>query len=119
MGKGHNLLCNAIRQTPSGGTIDVKASSDAVSACPQVTDDGSGFDWTRVKRTSVSALARDTGAGLVLRFVLRVAARHGAALRFSNRPNGGACAQITLTLRAVDGKHNTSVATSRAPAALP
>ncbi|MDQ4430615.1 two-component system sensor histidine kinase QseC [Yokenella regensburgei] len=84
-----NLLDNAIRYTPHGSQIDVTLSSGQFS----VRDNGPGV--------SAEALARigerfyrppgqdETGSGLGLSIVRRIASLHQMSVSFANAPEGG------------------------------
>ncbi len=103
-----NLLENAIRHTPPGGVITVRADlrleggGDMVVV--HVEDSGSGFPPDLLSRAfepfsgSGGENGNGAGAGLGLAIVRAVAEAHGGAARAENLPGGGA--RLTLTLRA-------------------
>ena len=84
-----NLLDNAVRYSPPGSVVDVTLTQDGFS----VRDNGPGI--------SPEALARigerfyrppgqdETGSGLGLSIVQRIAALHQMTVTFSNAPDGG------------------------------
>lgn len=93
-----NLVENAIRHTPAGGSIEVEVLTDGTV---HVLDDGPGVPevdheavfqrfWRRDR-------ARADSRGLGLAIVARVAEAHGGAVGVKNRPEGGA--MFTLKLR--------------------
>jgi signal transduction histidine kinase len=93
-----NLIENAIRHTPVGGSIEVEVSDDGVV---RVLDDGPGVAdgeresifrrfWRRDRTQSESR-------GLGLAIVARVAETHDGMVTVENRPTGGAA--FTLRLR--------------------
>lgn len=95
-----NLLDNALKYSPSDGTVDV-----FVTATPSirigVCDSGKGFPEaeldTLATRFSRGSNAEGTiGSGLGLTIALDVATAHGGSLQLSNRPEGGACALLLL-----------------------
>jgi two-component system, OmpR family, sensor kinase len=97
-----NLLENAVRHTPAGGTVHVAASSSDGEAQFLVEDSGSGFPPELIG-TAFDAFARgigegdgDGGAGLGLTIVRAVAEAHGGSATAENTPTG---ARVTLTLR--------------------
>jgi two-component system OmpR family sensor kinase len=97
-----NLLENAVRHTPAGGTVHVAASSSDGEAQFLVEDSGSGFPLELIG-TAFDAFARgigegdgDGGAGLGLTIVRAVAEAHGGSATAENTPTG---ARVTLTLR--------------------
>jgi len=93
-----NLIENAIRHTPSGGTIEVEVSRKGVV---RVLDDGPGI--SEVDRESIFRRfwrrdrAKPDSRGLGLAIVARVAEAHEGTIAVDNRPEGGAV--FTLTLR--------------------
>jgi len=97
-----NLIENAIRHAPSGGSIEVEVSADGVV---RVLDDGPGVAeseresifrrfWRRDRTQSESR-------GLGLAIVSRVAETHDGSVTVENRPTGGAA--FTLRLRPAAG----------------
>ena len=103
-----NLLDNAIRHTPPGGVVTIRAerrlegSADMVVV--HVEDSGSGFPPELLSRAfepftgSGAANGNGAGAGLGLAIVRAVAEAHGGWARAENLLDGGA--RLTLTLRA-------------------
>ena len=87
-----NLVDNAIRYTPSQGTIDVRVSGDADHVTLEVTDNGPGIpvdDRERVfDRFYRRATDDTTGSGLGLAIVRRIAQRHRAAVELGEGPQG-------------------------------
>ena len=101
-----NLVDNAIRYTPSGGTIDVAVTAGGGTPTLTVADDGPGIppeDRQRVfdrfyRRGSPDA----TGSGLGLAIVCRIAQRHGAIVELGEGAHGRG---LMVTVRfAGDGK---------------
>ena len=95
-----NLVENAIRHTPPGGTIEVEVLADGTV---HVLDDGPGVPnddrqsifrrfWRRDRTQADSR-------GLGLAIVARVAEAHGGSIEVQNRPEGGA--MFTLKLRTI------------------
>lgn len=93
-----NLIENAIRHAPVGGSIEVEVSPDGVV---RVLDDGPGV--AEAERDSIfrrfwrrdRTKAESRGLGLAI--VARVAATHDGSVTVENRPGGGAA--FTLRLR--------------------
>ena len=87
-----NLVDNAIRYTPSGGTIDVGVAADGAAAVLSVADDGPGIppdERERVfDRFYRRASADVTGSGLGLAIVRQIAQRHGAGVVLGNGLQG-------------------------------
>ncbi|MDP1962800.1 MAG: HAMP domain-containing sensor histidine kinase [Reyranella sp.] len=92
-----NLIENAIRHTPLGGSIEVEVSADG---SVRVVDDGPGVleadrrsIFTRFWRRD-RAHADSRGLGLAI--VARVAEAHGGSIAVENRPEGGAVFTLRL-----------------------
>jgi signal transduction histidine kinase len=89
-----NLLQNAIRHTPRGGTVAVTVGSDGPDALLGVTDGCGGIaaeDLSRVFDTgwrASRARTPDGGAGLGLAVVRAVAQAHGGSVGIRNVPGG-------------------------------
>ena len=88
-----NLVDNAIRYTPAGGTVDVEVRNDGGSITLQVADSGPGIpaaDRARVfDRFYRLPGAPSQGSGLGLAIVKSIVERHGAAIELGDRPGGG------------------------------
>jgi two-component system OmpR family sensor kinase len=98
-----NLLDNAVRHSPAGGTItvDVRARDGRVSL--EVIDEGEGFPEAFVGQAfepfarAESSRARVAGGtGLGLAIVRAVAEAHGGTARIRNLPGGGACVTLEI-----------------------
>lgn len=97
-----NLLDNAIRYTPEGGTVHVKLHCDNEAAILCIEDSGSGipaenreriFDrFYRVPGTNVS------GSGLGLAIVKAIADRYHASLELGQAALGGLSVKIKFSL---------------------
>jgi two-component system OmpR family sensor kinase len=83
-----NLLDNALRHTPRGGTVRLAATADDHTVRITVTDSGPGF-------TSPLRLGEDA-PGLGLRIVRAIATSHGGLLETSTAPEGGARIDVVL-----------------------
>ncbi len=98
-----NLVDNALRHTPSGGTVDVEVHSEDVKASVTVADSGSGIspgDLERVfERFYSTAEDQSRGTGLGLPIARAIARAHGGDVRASS-PGG---ALFTLELPLADG----------------
>lgn len=84
-----NLIENAVRHTPPGGTVRLRAQGSTLA----VEDDGPGFaedTRDRVFERFWKADPGSEGSGLGLAIVAEIAAAHGAEVRAENRPHGGA-----------------------------
>lgn len=89
-----NLLDNALRYTPPGGSVRLHLGADAIV----VDDDGPGIDPAYLERVGERFFrppGQDApGSGLGLSIVRRIAALHGLRLELSNRPEGGLRARL-------------------------
>lgn len=94
-----NLVDNAIRYTPVGGTIDVTVSTSDRESTLQVTDNGPGipvedrervFDrfYRRASTVGGEGSGDTTGSGLGLAIVRRIAQRHGASVELYDGVGG-------------------------------
>jgi two-component system sensor histidine kinase KdpD len=96
-----NLLDNAMKFSPAGSRIEIRAWIQEREARLTVADQGPGFSpgeeervFEKLYRGSCSSTA--PGAGLGLAICRGIIQAHGGSIRAANRPQGGA--QITLTL---------------------
>jgi two-component system OmpR family sensor kinase len=94
-----NLIDNALRYSPRGGTVDVRLScEESGAACIEIIDQGPGissehlprvFDrFFRVLGTGVE------GSGLGLAIAQGAALRQGAQIELRNRPDRGLIARV-------------------------
>ncbi|MDR3532906.1 MAG: HAMP domain-containing sensor histidine kinase [Rhodopila sp.] len=102
-----NLLANAVRFTPPGGTVSVSVDRDADTVTASVSDTGNGlpFDLTEHflgDAADTDGLAVPTAGGTGLALSDRLARAMNGRLIARNRPGSGAT--IGLTLPAADRK---------------
>jgi two-component system OmpR family sensor kinase len=91
-----NLLDNALRFTPGGGCVDVAVANDAGRAVLSVIDNGPGIPagargrvFERFYREAgPDDASRETGSGLGLSIVRRIADAHGATIELADGPDG-------------------------------
>ncbi len=91
-----NLIGNAIRYTPAGGTVDVLAGSLDGRPTLQVIDTGPGIPEQERERVfdrfyrgnDVQGDERATGSGLGLAIVQAIAQRHAATVSLHTSPSG-------------------------------
>jgi two-component system sensor histidine kinase QseC len=87
-----NLIDNAIRYSPEGGSVHVRASGDDKSATLTVTDDGPGIpleERRKVGQRFYRILGTEAfGSGLGLSIVKRIAELHGASVSLNAGPQG-------------------------------
>lgn len=100
-----NLVDNALRHTPTDGTVTLRAFQDGVSAVRvEVEDTGPGVPpedlphvFDRFFRGDKSRGHDDgTGSGIGLTLVKQFVERHGGRVGVTNRPERGACFWFTL-----------------------
>ncbi len=98
-----NLVANAVRHTPDGGTVHVNASRDDGFVRLRVQDSGSGIRpdhlplvFDRFYKADAARAAGDSGSGLGLSIVKAIVERHGGRVTASNAPEGGARFEIEL-----------------------
>ncbi|HET9594690.1 MAG TPA: ATP-binding protein [Anaeromyxobacteraceae bacterium] len=97
------LLDNAIRYTPRGGRVGLRARKDGVGVLLVVWDTGPGIPpeerglvFERFHRGSAAAASGAPGSGLGLAIVKTIADAHGATLSLTDHPGGGL--QVTMRL---------------------
>lgn len=85
-----NLVDNAVRYTPEGGTVDVAVGAESGTPVMEVADSGPGIpaaERERVFDRFYRASGQDLpGSGLGLAIVKSVADRHGATIELSDGP---------------------------------
>ena len=98
-----NLLDNALRYTPSGGSVRVACHPAPNGIAFSVADSGSGIPardlphlFTPLYRGESSRNRRSGGAGLGLTIARRILLAHGGDLVAGNSPSGGAVFTATL-----------------------
>ena len=89
-----NLIDNALRYSPPGGTVQLRLSQGATGPCLTVDDSGPGIpaaERERVFERFVRGQASDgtTGSGLGLAIVRSIARRHGARTDLGDSALGG------------------------------
>jgi two-component system, OmpR family, phosphate regulon sensor histidine kinase PhoR len=100
-----NLVSNAIRYTPEGGTIDIAWRIRASDGCGEfeVRDSGIGIGKEHLPRLTErfyrvdGSRSRDTGGtGLGLAIVKHVVQRHGGELEVQSEPGKGSCFKLVF-----------------------
>jgi signal transduction histidine kinase len=100
-----NLGANALRHTPQGGRLELKASADGKGVRITVRDTGLGIPAEHLGRvfdrfykvdSSRARTGTPTGSGLGLSIVKAIVERHGGSVTAANAPDGGAVFEILL-----------------------
>lgn len=98
-----NLLDNALRHTPSAGTVEVSAMEEAGEVILSVCDSGPGFPedvrerlFERFYRVEASRERSSGGSGLGLAIVKTLVGLHGGRVTARNRAEGGAELRVVL-----------------------
>lgn len=101
-----NLIENALRHTPSGGTVTVGVVPGEDAVAVRVHDTGSGIEeselahiFERFYQVDKSRSQRSRGAGLGLAIVRRILELHGSVIRVDSRVDQGTTFSFSLGLR--------------------
>ncbi|HXM89650.1 MAG TPA: HAMP domain-containing sensor histidine kinase, partial [Candidatus Acidoferrum sp.] len=101
-----NLLDNALKFTPAGGSIEVGLKSDANRAILRVADTGEGIHPAELPhifdRFYRGAGSPGEGSGLGLSLCREIARAHGGEIAAANLPSGGTAFVVTLALHKED-----------------
>lgn len=96
-----NTLGNAVKFTPEGGRVVVRAASEDGALVLETIDNGPGIPEAERAKLGVpyergSGGARAEGTGLGLSLVRALARLHGGTLSFQDAPGGGALVRIAM-----------------------
>lgn len=118
-----NLVANAVKFTPRGGTIDITVKKRDAMAEIKVRDSGIGIDaeflphvFERFRQADSSAIRQDTGLGLGLSIVRHLVELHGGTVSVESE-GAGLGAVFTLSLPSVSEPEDTAVDNERRLAA--
>jgi len=96
-----NLVDNAVKYTPAGGTVEVRAREAAAGVLIEVADTGAGIDaadlphiWEELYRSPHAR--RIPGSGLGLPLVRAVVERHGGTVTADSRLGAGTAVRLRL-----------------------
>ena len=100
-----NLVENAVSASPQGGLVSLQAECSGNFLCLRVLDEGPGFSPEALRLGTQAFYSGDAARnpaaghmGLGLTIASEAAQLHGGRLSLSNRPQGGACAELCLPL---------------------
>ncbi|MES1955079.1 sensor histidine kinase [Salinisphaera hydrothermalis] len=106
-----NLIDNALRYTPRGGTVTLALTASPDELCLQVDDSGPGVDADILPRLGERFFRapdnRRSGTGLGLAIVRHIVLKHQGSLRFERSPLGGLGVRISLPRRPEPGAGET------------
>jgi len=97
-----NLLANAIRHTPAGGSISIAAAPQDSGVLVSICDSGPGLTETDLEHAfdrfyrADDTRTSDGGAGLGLSIAKALVDAHGGRIWAENAPSGGACFHVLL-----------------------
>jgi signal transduction histidine kinase len=104
-----NLVGNALRHTPAGGTIVLRATQADGVATLSVSDTGAGIApehlphlFERFYKADTARAAESAGSGLGLSITRAIVERHGGAIRVTSQP-GQTTFTVVLPQSAVAG----------------
>ncbi|MBO0728672.1 MAG: HAMP domain-containing histidine kinase, partial [Acidimicrobiaceae bacterium] len=105
----HNLLDNAVKFSPAGGTVRCRVTVEGETAVVEVQDHGLGIAaadmptlFTRFGRIVTPENSHISGAGLGLYFCQVVAQMHGGEITAGSEPGDGSTFRLALPWRAGD-----------------
>jgi signal transduction histidine kinase len=101
-----NLLSNALKFTPTGGSVTLSCTRENGEIVTKVADSGHGIDadfmphlFKRFSQADTSITRRFGGLGLGLAIVRHLVELHGGKVSVRNRDEGGAIFTISLPQR--------------------
>jgi signal transduction histidine kinase len=104
-----NLISNAIKFSPHGATVEVKAETAGAALIIDVIDHGPGipaedlpFLFTKFFRGRTAREAGISGTGIGLVLAREAIQRHGGNVTVESAPGRGACFRVSLPVRRAD-----------------
>ncbi len=102
----NNLLDNALKYTPAGGSVTLQLGSQGNYALISISDTGVGIPSTEQQRVfskffrASNVIRLETeGTGLGLFIVKNIIRRHGGEISFSSKEGAGTVFSVTLPLK--------------------
>ncbi|MFF0387699.1 sensor histidine kinase [Kitasatospora sp. NPDC004615] len=100
-----NLVSNAVRYTPAGGTVTLRVRAESDAVLIEVADTGSGIAeadlplvFERFWRAERSRSRRSGGSGLGLAIVRKIAELHDGGVQVASTPGAGSVFTVRLPL---------------------
>lgn len=94
-----NLVKNAIAAMPSGGELTMSTARQGDDVAISVTDTGTGIDEETLQKIFEPYFTtRETGSGLGLTLVFKIAREHGGEIQVTSKPGIGSTFTITIPL---------------------
>jgi len=104
-----NLLHNALKFTPAGGSISLEAAAEGTVATLTIRDTGSGISpedlphiFERFYRADPSRSRQTGGSGIGLAIALAIARAHGGNITATSQPGEGSTFVLSLPADATD-----------------
>ncbi|WP_169257399.1 PAS domain-containing sensor histidine kinase [Aromatoleum toluvorans] len=99
-----NLVINALRAQPDGGSVDIAAEADGGRVRIDVRDSGSGIPETLQRRIFEPFFTtREGGSGLGLSIVHKIVQEHGAEIAVSSDGRHGSCFTLLWPIHSASG----------------
>jgi PAS domain S-box-containing protein len=116
-----NLLANAVKFTPAGGTVDLYLEQQGTLAEIKIEDSGPGVPaeflpriFERFSQADGSSTRKHGGLGLGLAIVRHLVELHGGTVSAANRELGGAALTVRLPIVATDNTEKNPISKIRA-----
>ncbi|UPO77635.1 PAS domain-containing sensor histidine kinase [Arthrobacter sp. Helios] len=106
-----NLVSNAIKYSPGGGTVTLRVLSGEASVVLEVEDEGMGMSdaeqgevYNRFFRAAAVKKAGIPGVGLGLGITKDIVAAHGGTICLTSQPGAGTTFRVELPLKKTAGR---------------